>query len=405
MTGRAARGVALLAVTALWLVAAWTLWHTSVVPGSLRLPHLDEHAYFSAAELKRSHDFGRIELPFWLGSTAIELVVMGLYAWRGARFARESAAGPIGTGMLLGMLGFGLLWLAELPFTVVELWWERRYGVDHTRYLTAIFGGWVQLGLKFVLLCLALGIVMGAARLLGNRWWVVAAPAFTALTFLAAFLTPFALHLHPLQDRTLLASVQAAERADHVPPTRVGTIDLPGGPNAAATGIGPSRRILITDSIVDGRFTERELRFVVSHEVGHLARRHLLKQVAWYGLFALPEAWLIALLARRRGGMTRPEAVPLALLGFVLFQLLALPFNNAITRHMEAEADWMGLRVTHDPTGATQLFQQFVPTTLASPSDSTLSYLLFDDHPTLMQRIEMAQAWKSYATAGVAQEP
>ena len=53
----------------------------------------------------------------------------------GARFARESAAGPIGTGMLLGMLGLGLVWLVQLPFTLLDVWWARRYDLTESGYL------------------------------------------------------------------------------------------------------------------------------------------------------------------------------------------------------------------------------------------------------------------------------
>ena len=42
--------------------------------------------------------------------------------------------------------------------------------------------------------------------------------------------------------------------------------------------------------------------------------------------------------------MREPAAVPLALLVFVVLQTLALPLQNAITRNMEAEADWVSLR-------------------------------------------------------------
>ncbi|MGI9111807.1 MAG: hypothetical protein ACR2GT_06390 [Gaiellaceae bacterium] len=42
--------------------------------------------------------------------------MLALYAWRGAGFARESAAGRIGTGMLLGMIGLALVWLSQVPF-------------------------------------------------------------------------------------------------------------------------------------------------------------------------------------------------------------------------------------------------------------------------------------------------
>ena len=44
--------------------------------------------------------------------------------------------------------------------------------------------------------------------------------------------------------------------------------------------------------------------------------------------------------------------MPLALFALVVLGLLALPLQNAISRHMEAEADWMALRTTHDPAAA-----------------------------------------------------
>ena len=100
--------------------------------------------------------------------------------------------------------------------------------------------------------------------------------------------------------------------------------------------------------MLDGRFTERQLEAVVAHEYGHQARHHLPKGIAWYALFTIPLAYLIAVVARRRGGMQRPEAIPLVLLVFVVFGLLKTPLEAAITRHMEAEADWMALETTRD---------------------------------------------------------
>ena len=92
--------------------------------------------------------------------------------------------------------------------------------------------------------------------------------------------------------------------------------------------------------------------------------------------------------------MARPEAVPLSLFVLVALSLLALPVQNAISRHMEAEADWAALEATHDPAGATALFRRFVPTTLSEPNGSTFEYVMLENHPTIMQRIAMAQAWR-----------
>ena len=65
--------------------------------------------------------------------------------------------------------------------------------------------------------------------------------------------------------------------------------------------------------------------------------------------------------------MREPLAVPLALLVFVVLQTLALPLQNAITRHMEQEADWIALETTQDPDGARNLFQGFAREALSIP--------------------------------------
>ena len=48
---------------------------------------------------------------------------------------RESAAGPIGTGFLLGMIGFCIVWLVQLPFSLAGFAWARRYDVVEIGYL------------------------------------------------------------------------------------------------------------------------------------------------------------------------------------------------------------------------------------------------------------------------------
>ena len=140
MTGppRAARRVlAALGVAALagaWLFAAIRLWRTSV-PGDLSLPGLDPHRYFGDALLDRVASYEAFLRVDQLLATLATLVALGLYAAKGARFARESAAGRIGTGMLLGMLGLGFVWLAQFPFGLAALWWERKHDVSSQGYV------------------------------------------------------------------------------------------------------------------------------------------------------------------------------------------------------------------------------------------------------------------------------
>ena len=164
-------------------------------------------------------------------------------------------------------------------------------------------------------------------------------------------------------------------------------------------GVGPSRRVVLWDTLVGG-FSVREVRVVIGHEFGHIARDHTLKLVAWFALFALPLTFLLSRVARIRGGMARPEAVPLFLLALVVLGLVLSPFQNAVVRHFEAEADWLALQATRDPQAARALFEQFVPTTLSEPNPPTWDYVMLENHPTIMQRLAMVEAWRRrYATS------
>jgi Zn-dependent protease with chaperone function len=379
------RAAIVLALGAVWAVVAWLLWRSSLP--AYHLPHLDEGALFPPHVLHQARHFSAVERLFWLGKTVTQLVVLGLFARWGVRWTRESAAGPIGTGMLLGMIGFALVWIAELPFAVLAVWWRHRYGLSGS-YTDATIGNWFALGAAFLTLCVALAIVMGLARVrwIGDRWWLPAAPVFVGLTTFFAFVAPWLLGGSPFHR----PYVTKLERIEHVHvPVRV--ISGFAEPNAFATGLGASRRVFLWDPIVERPFTPRMDRFVLAHELGHLAHNHIWKSIGWYALFAFPLAYVLSLAARRRGGMGLPEAVPLVIFVYVVLQLAVLPLRNVVTRHLESEADWSALRATRDPVAGQHLFRLFASETLGDPNPPWWDYVFLENHPTLMQRIEMTR--------------
>ena len=67
-------------------------------------------------------------------------------------------------GCCSGCSASGIVWLVELPFRVLDLWWARRYDLTEAGYLEWVFGHWFELGAAFVSLCVALLIVMFLAR-------------------------------------------------------------------------------------------------------------------------------------------------------------------------------------------------------------------------------------------------
>ena len=392
------RGATLLVLAGVWAAAGFFLWETRV-PSDLRLPDLDARDYFGLRHLARTDDYERFHRINFVLSTVALLACLVYYAARGAKFARESAAGRIGTGMLLAMLGFALVWLVQLPFDVAGHWWDRRHGVAEFGYFELIFGSWLALGVEFLLLCLAVLIVMGLAGVLRRRWWIPGAAVFVGLATLFTFVSPYLVtDSHPLRNRKLAAAAKELARAQGVGDVEVKVEDVDAytsAANAYATGLGPSRKVFLWNTLLDGRFGEREVRVVLAHELAHHSREHLWKSIAWYALFAVPGAYLIALATRRRGGMAEPAAVPLSLLVLVALNLAATPLQNVISRHLEAEADWVALETARDPQAAVRLFRRFSTTSLGDPTPPGWAYVLLESHPSLLERIAMAEAWKA----------
>lgn len=388
--------LALLAGAALWLWAAYALWHTtaSVPQGS----PLSPHRFFSDSFLERSSSYERFLLVDGLLAALTLLAVLAVYARRGHRLMRESAAGRVGTGMLLGMLGFAVVWLAELPFGLAAVWWQRDHGVSHQGYLEWALESFLGLGGTFLFVAAALAIAMGLAGRLRRWWWLAAAPVFVGLAFLFTLLSPYLIpSASPLRDPGLRADARALERSEGVKGTRFVVEDVDRfttAPNAEATGLGPTKTVVLWNTLLSNNFRRTEIRAVLGHEVAHLAHHDPLKLVGWLALFLIPVAGLIELFTRRRGGMARPEAVPVALLVLVVLQLLVTPMFNLLTRRAEASADWSSLEATREPAAARAMFRRLSTTSHSSPDPPAWTSLLYGSHPTIMQRIEMTYAWE-----------
>jgi STE24 endopeptidase len=238
-----------------------------------------------------------------------------------------------------------------------------------------------------------------AARL-GRRWWLAAAPLVAIGAGVLVLAQPLLLEprVEPLRNPRLEADIRLlAER------TGVGSVDVvvrdaasrTRAGNAEVYGLGPSRRVVLWDTLFEGRYDVGEIRVLAAHELGHVARDHVWKGLGWVALLALPAMFVVARAAELRGGMQRPEAVPVALLAVLCLELALLPATNALSRRYEAEADWEALEATNDPAAAGALTLQLTRASLADPDPPTWAYVLRRTHPTAMQRIAMARAWEA----------
>jgi STE24 endopeptidase len=373
------------------------LLYPTAVPSGLATPTIDADAVFGADHVAAAKRYERFHYVNWALAQLALLGTLWLYARRGAVFMRESSAGPIGTGMLLGMLGLGIAWLVGTPFRLASHWWERRHELTEAGYLSSVFEDWVVLAAQFLAVSLALLVVMALARWLGERWWLPGAAVFVAIAALFTFAAPYLdFETKPLEDDQLVAAGERYRRELGLGEIPLRVLEVSADSqraNAYAYGIGPSRRVVFWDTILEKPFDAGEQRVVLAHELAHHSQRHLPEGLAWFALLAVPAAWILMRATRRRGGMGAPAAVPLALLVVVVLQLALAPAANLISRRMEAEADWKALQVTRDPASLERLMIAFSKTSLGDPTPPGWVQLMVGTHPTLADRVAMARAW------------
>ena len=285
---------------------------------------------------------------------------------------------------------------------------ERRYGlaVELPRH-------WFSDHVRSSVLGLAFGLV-GAAFVyiligqLPTWWWVVAAGGFllvsVALTTLGpVVLLPLFYHSAPLDRQPLrerLVSLAARAGTPVVDAYEWRLSDRTRKANAVLTGLGTTRRILISDTLLAG-YSDDEIEVILAHELAHHVHRDLWKGLAGEALltgagFLLASRLLqLAVPALGLQGPDDVAGLPVLLLGGVLMSLAALPLANVVSRGYERRADRFALDLVRNPAAFTAAMRRLGAQNLAEQNPSRLARWLFYSHPPIEERLRMAQEWAS----------
>lgn len=174
-------------------------------------------------------------------------------------------------------------------------------------------------------------------------------------TYASPYLTLLGRTIHPLPGRLDVETRDVLVRAGYGN-LRVqveGVRNTPIG-EAAVVGIGPSRRILLSDTLIAGD-TPPELAYDVAVELGHVAHRDLLSVALIEGGIIIFFSALAVVLADRI--TFRRDDDPLSRLAIVgallaLVYIAAVPARNAALRSYDFSADRYAVTLTGDPANA-----------------------------------------------------
>jgi len=372
---------------------------------ALSLPDLEAGDYFGAGLLDRIEDYRRGSRLLFLLALGAEVAVLALAVWKARPLAarlERSGRGRVRTSVLVGLAVVLAGWLATLPFGAASLVRRRDAGLSEQSWAGWLTDRLTALGLRALLVSIAVAGAVWLAGRFGRRWWAVGAPALAAVGVVFILLQPLVVQplfnrFEPLENRELAAEIDTLAAGMGVEVDDVLVADASRRTttaNAYIAGLGPTRRVVLYDTLLDGRFSDGEIRFVSAHELAHVERRHLWKGLAWFTLLAVPGVFSLAWLTNRYGGLG-PRLVPLGLAFAFAYLLVTQPLANAVSRRYEAEADWLALEATRDPESGVALDRNFVRTGLADPDPPAWLRILYGTHPTPLQRIAMAEAWRA----------
>jgi STE24 endopeptidase len=248
----------------------------------------------------------------------------------------------------------------------------------------------------------------GLARLLPQWWWAAVASGAAALTILFSFIFPVLVEpvfnrFTPMPPGELRDSLIALADRDEVPVRDVLVADASRRTtalNAYVSGLGPTRRIVVYDTLVR-EAPPSEVEAVVAHELGHAKASDVYTGTVLGALAAAAAVIALYLLGgwtgllRRAGieSIVDPRAIALLLAVATLAGLVAAPLNSLVSRRIEARADAHALALTQDPSTVERMEERLATTNLADVDPPRLEYVMFASHPSVVERMAAARAF------------
>jgi STE24 endopeptidase len=350
-----------------------------------------------------------------LATTALGLAFLVLSVATGAAIAlSEALAGVVGGSRVLVAVLFVLVLatlheLLALPLAFhAGVTLERRYGLS-SESLAHWWGTHLKGFAVGVVMTSAAGVIV--ALLLAwspERWWIGAAVVFAALLAAVVFVAPVWLFplfydVRPLDRPALTARLESLARQAGAPVSgvyewRLG--DRTRKANAALVGLGRTRRILLSDTLLTSH-ADDEIEVVLAHELAHQVHgdlwTSLLLQSAFgaAGLYAAHRALQALALPLGTGAAADVAVLPVVALAAGIVSLLLSPLAHAVSRAHERRADRYAIDLTGNAGAFMSAIRRLSEQNLAEEEPAPWIEALLHSHPSTRRRLDAARRWAS----------
>lgn len=365
-----------------------------------------------ALSLPNARSYQRVKLTISIVSMALNVVIPLVFLLSGGSEAiRNLAEGWTSSAALVVVL---FLLVTGIGFQIIEFPLEMYSGfiVEKQFGLSKIsIGSWMYDWLKGTLLqsLLLVALISGMYWLLRSQpdtWWLWAAIGATILVIILMALVPVLLmplfyKFEPIPEGELKGRLfdLADQIGTHVQGIYVWHLgDKTSKANAAVTGWGRTRRIIISDTLIESNSIE-EIEVVMAHELGHHVRWDVWKMLAvstaliFISFFVIDlalSAWIDSLGLRSIDDIA---GLPLVLIVGAGVSLVALPISNWLSRKAETAADLYALNLTGMRDEFISAMNKLGDQNLSQKSPNAIVEFLFHSHPSIQHRIDRANSW------------
>lgn len=262
----------------------------------------------------------------------------------------------------------------------------------------------------------ALGLVIGIPVLFafyyilsnsGDMWWLVLGIVMFVFSILLGRIAPTVImplfyKFVPVENEEIKNRLTMLCKKTGVKVQGIFTFDMSKNTrkaNAAFTGIGKSRRIILGDTLMSN-FSVSEIETVFAHEAGHYTKRHILKLMAvstlmtFLGLYITAKIYEASLGYFGFTAVNEIAALPLLFLYLGLYGLVTTPISNIQSRMYEWEADTFALETTKDRESFISSMEKLAEQNLADKTPNRIIEFLFHSHPSLEKRIQFARDFR-----------
>ena len=309
----------------------------------------------------------------------------------------------------LQLLGYAAVFASLYYLVNLPLHFYSSFSIEHRFGLSRMtIADWLKRELKQVALSALLGLLVlqGLYALLRHApatWPVWATVGWVGISVVMARIFPtlllplfyktVPLHNDELTQRLLELCARVGLPALGV--FRVGLGAETRKANAALAGLGNTRRVLVSDTLLS-EFTPEEIEGVLAHELAHHRYRHILKMLvlstigSWLA-FELTarasDAWLSSFGVQ---SLADPAGLPLLLFWFSVLGFIGMPLQNGLSRVFEWEADRFAAAMIKSPKVFADALRRLAQLNLADPAPPRWVVWWFYDHPPIADRISAA---------------